>query len=118
MGLVTLLVVLTTSPDIQISFMNNGHVAEVKYILLFTVQVYLYSSVLHNQNQSHLSIKLEFIDFMGQFSKLPYLGMKLGKYPESQIFVCFALRSAVFEIFRILGFPSTPMLKYQSAAKF
>ncbi len=32
MGLVALLVVLNHLPDIQLSFIPNGHVAEVKYI--------------------------------------------------------------------------------------
>ncbi len=36
MGLVILHVVLiTTCPDIQLSFMPNGHVSEVKYDLVF-----------------------------------------------------------------------------------
>ncbi len=39
-------------------------------------------------------------------------------HPEAQIFVRFALRSAVFEIFHNLGFPMTPMLKFRSATKF
>ncbi len=38
--------------------------------------------------------------------------------PDSQIFVHFALRLAVFEIFHILGLPLTPMLKFQSAKFF
>ncbi len=33
MGLVPLLVVITTCPDIQLSFMLHGHVAEVKYLV-------------------------------------------------------------------------------------
>ncbi len=42
---------LATCPDnIQLRFMLNGHVAEVKY-LVFKVQVYLYSAAsLHDQN--------------------------------------------------------------------
>ncbi len=44
-------------------------------------------------------------------SKVPYIYAL--QYTESQIFVCFALRSAFFEIFHILGFPLTPMLKFQ-----
>ena len=44
MDLVALLVVLTTGPGIQLSFMPNGHAADGKY-LVFKVQVYLYSSM-------------------------------------------------------------------------
>ncbi len=35
-----------------------------------------------------------------------------------KIFVCFALRLAVFEIFHILGFLTDSMLKFQSATFF
>ena len=49
-------------------------------------------------------------------SKVPYI-CELH-YPESHIFVRFALRLAVFEIFHISGFSLTPMLKFQCATFF
>ncbi len=52
MELVTLIVVLNHLPcDVQLSFMPNGHVADVKtpfvcfFFFFLAVQVYLYSSV-------------------------------------------------------------------------
>ena len=51
-----------------------------------------------------------------QASKVPHICPL--QYPKSQIFVSFTLRSAIFEIFHILGFLLTPMLKFQSATKF
>ncbi len=42
----------------------------------------------------------------------------IGHWVPNFIFVRFALRSAAFEIFNILGFPLTPILKFQSATKF
>ena len=49
-------------------------------------------------------------------SKVPYTCALW--YPKSKIFVRFPLQLAVFEIFHILGFPLTPMLKFQSAINF
>ena len=73
MGLVALLVVLNHLPyDIQLSFWPNGHVADVKYLVLFffccclflffsKVQIYLCASCASTHDQSfpmYLRLKL------------------------------------------------------------
>ncbi len=49
-------------------------------------------------------------------SKVPYYICRL-QYPVSQIFVRLVLRSAVFEILHILGFPLTPYVKISKCHK-
>ncbi len=95
---------ITTCPDIQLSFMLYGHVAEVKSILLLRCKLFIFNCFTARskpQNDlEHWKVK-GFLSFYprayfrsidrgvrdtGRFSKLPYLGMKRGHWPKFQKF--------------------------------
>ncbi len=83
---------LTTCPDIQISLMSHGHVAEVKY-LVFKVQVYLYSSVsLHDQNPIMIM----------KTKRSMYPIYMFTATPDFQISLRFSLRTPVLQLQAIL----------------